>query len=187
LDPALADAPFTLGVVVWQTGRAEEAATLFRQAIARRPESAEAHYMLGTVLKQLGRANEAVEEFRAAIKSDGEMAEAYLSLAQMLQQQGDVAGANRARADADRLNQRKADTQASAFALSVGQQKIDAGDLAGGVAQFREAIRLAADNARAHYALALALEKSGARDEARRHFAEAQRLAPYLRRPGNPR
>jgi Flp pilus assembly protein TadD len=111
------------------------------------------------------------------------MAEAHLSLAQALQQRGDVDGARVARAEADRLNQRKADAQASAFALSAGQQKLKAGDHSAAIAQFREAIRLAHDNAQAHFALALALEQAGAATEARRHFEEAKRLAPYLRRP----
>jgi Flp pilus assembly protein TadD len=55
--------------------------------------------------------------------------------------------------------------------------------VAGAIEQFREAIRLAPDNPRAHYQLALALRRSGAAQEARRHFAEAHRLAPYLTPP----
>jgi len=45
-------------------------------------------------------------------------------------------------------------------------------------------VRLAPENAQAHFHLALALRKQGARAEARRHFHEAQRLAPYLEPPG---
>jgi Flp pilus assembly protein TadD len=111
------------------------------------------------------------------------LAEAHQTLAQMLAADGDAAGARAAQAAADRLNQRTSDAQASAFALSVGRQKLKGGDRAAAIAQFREALRLAADNAQAHYALALALEASGAVSEARRHFAEAARLSPALRRP----
>jgi Flp pilus assembly protein TadD len=60
--------------------------------------------------------------------------------------------------------------------VSAGQQRIKAGDSAGAIAKFRDAIRLASDNAEAHYALAAALEQSGAVAEARRHLAEARKL-----------
>jgi protein O-GlcNAc transferase len=176
LDPNLPDAPYTLGVVVWQTGRAEQAVALFRDAIARRPKSAEPHYMLGTVLRQTGKVDDAIAEFRAAIAANDELPEAHLSLSQALLQKGDVEGARTARVEADRLNKRKADAQASAFAVGAGQQRIKAGDRAGAIAKFREAIQLASDNAEAHYALAAALEQSGARAEARRHLAEARKL-----------
>ena len=56
LDPQsqLPEAPYTLGVTLWQIGRAEDAATAFRAALAARTDYAEAHYMLGTVLRQQG-------------------------------------------------------------------------------------------------------------------------------------
>ena len=54
LDPTLPDPPFTLGVVLWQTGRADEALQQFRAALARKPDDADALYMIGTVLKQQG-------------------------------------------------------------------------------------------------------------------------------------
>jgi Flp pilus assembly protein TadD len=81
------------------------------------------------------------------------------------------------------LSRRKADAQASTFAFSTGQERLKQGDRDGAIAQFREAIRLDAANARAHLALALALEERGERAAARRHFEAAHRLAPYLVRP----
>ena len=54
-----------LGVVLWQTRRAPEAADAFRAALARRPAYADAHYMLGTVLRQIGKVDEALTEFQA--------------------------------------------------------------------------------------------------------------------------
>ena len=58
--------------------------------------------------------------------------------------------------------------------------------MAGAIEKFREAIRLAPENARAHYQLGLALERTGARAEAQAHFAEAERLAPYLTTAAKP-
>jgi alpha,alpha-trehalase len=183
LDPTLADALFTLGVVTWQTGRAEEGAKYFREAIARRPAYGEAHYMLGTVLRQLGRTAEALAELRESIKHRPDAAEAHLSIGQVLLQQGARDGAAAAFAEADRLNRKKADGQASTFAVSIGVERLKSGDVTGAVAQFREAVRLAPDNAQAHYQLALALRRLGRTTEARRHFEQARRLAPYLQPP----
>jgi protein O-GlcNAc transferase len=56
-------------------------------------------------------------------------------------------------------------------------------DAAGALDRFREAVRLDPENAQAHFQLALALAARGARDEARAHFQQAHRLAPYLHAP----
>ena len=138
--------------------------------------------MLGTVLKQQGKVDDALAEFRLAIEKR-DSAEPHLNIGQILQQRGDRDGAAAAFADAQRLNKRKADAQAAAFAASAGRSKLGHGNLAGAVASFREAVRLAPEDAQARYQLALALRKSGARTEARREMAEARRLAPYLQDP----
>ena len=126
LDSTLPEPPFTLGVVLWQTGRADEAVTLESAKRSRKADYAEAHYMLGVLLKQLGNMNEAIGQFRTAVKYQPQMAEAHLSLAQALQQKGDPAGARAARDEADTLDRRKADAQASTFAVSVGLEKLKA-------------------------------------------------------------
>jgi Flp pilus assembly protein TadD len=139
--------------------------------------------MLGTVLRQQGLTEEALAEFRATIKYNPTSAEAHLSVGQMLRQSGDRAGAAAAFEEAERLNKRKADAQASTFAVGVGLEKLKAGDLPGAIERFREAVRLAPENPQAHYQLGLALHRTGERAEAQTHFAEARRLAPYLRPP----
>jgi tetratricopeptide (TPR) repeat protein len=187
LDPKLGDARFTLGVLLWQTGRTGDAERTFGEAISATPRSADAHYMLGTVLRQQGRRDEAIAEFRQAIQFDPDLAEAHHSLAQALQQQGDGPAARVAQAEADRLNRRKADAQASTFAVGVGQDMLKRGDRAGAIAQFREAVRLAGDNAAAHQALAQALQQAGAVQEAKRHFDEARKLSRRTRGPGTSR
>jgi tetratricopeptide (TPR) repeat protein len=183
LDPSLPEPPFTLGVVLWQTGRAGEALESFDDAIAQKADYPEAHYMRATVLKQQGRLDEAIAGFREAIRRQPASAEAYLSLGQALQQRRDPAAAA-SLAEAERLNRKKADAQAAAFAVSAGRGKMGKGDVAGAITSFREAVRLAPENAEAHFQLGLALRKQGARGEARRHFEEARRLAPYLEPPG---
>jgi Tfp pilus assembly protein PilF len=86
---------------------------------------------------------------------------------------------------AERLNQLKADEQSAAFALQRGVEKLGKGDVPGAIVDLEEAVRLGPKLPRAHYQLAIALRRQGAHGEARAHFAEARRLAPYLEIPGN--
>ena len=150
-----------------------------------KPDYAQAHYMLGTVLKQEGRLDEALQAFRRTLTYEPESAEAYLSIAEVLRQQKDAAGAERAAAEANRLNKRKADAQAAAFALSVGTGPAEAERprrrrraAVGGRAP-RPAQRRGAQP------VATALERTGDVAGARAHRAEARRLDP-ARPPGNP-
>ena len=56
-------------------------------------------------------------------------------------------------------------------------------NLAAAIAQFREAVSLAPDNAQAHYQLAIALRRRGALEQSRREFQIARRLSPLLKPP----
>jgi Flp pilus assembly protein TadD len=59
-------------------------------------------------------------------------------------------------------------------------QKLKEGDFEAAIVHLREAVRLDAGNAQAHYQLSVALRRHGAGDEAAAHLAEARRLAPDL-------
>jgi tetratricopeptide (TPR) repeat protein len=139
--------------------------------------------MLGTILRQQGHTQEALGEFRQTIQLQPRSAEAYLSLGQLLHRTGDEAGSTAALNQAERLNKLKANEQAAAFALNRGVEKLGTGDVDGAIGDLTEAVRLAPELPRAHYQLALALRQRGAHAKAREHFAEAQRLAPYLEIP----
>src|SRR5438094_6050784 len=67
LDPAQVDAHHLLGVVLFETGRTEEALASLEQALRLNPGFAEAHYNLGRALAELGRANGAITSYRKAI------------------------------------------------------------------------------------------------------------------------
>ena len=134
-----------------------------------------------------GRVAGRLAHFKQAITYRPQSAEAHRSLGQALGQTGTGQAAAAELAEADRLDRRTADAQASTFAVSVGVQKLKANDTAGAIAQFRDAIRLADDNPQAHYQLALALRRIGERAEAQTHFDEARRLAPYLTVPDDDR
>jgi len=143
--------------------------------------------VLGTVLRQLGQTDEALAELRATIRYQPTSAEAHLSLGQLLQQKQQASEAAAAFAEAQRLLRRKADAQAATFAVSVGLKRIKDNDTAGAIERFREAVRLSPDYPEAHYQLGLALLATGGKAEAHAEFAEAQRLAPYLKAPEAPR
>jgi Flp pilus assembly protein TadD len=170
-------------VVLWQTGRGDEAVALFTEALARRSQYAEAHYMLGTIFKQRGDLDAALAEFRQTIRLSPGSAEAHTSLGQVLNATHDPAGAASALAEAERLNKLKADTQASIFAVNAGVERLKHDDVAAALARFREAVRLAPDNAQAHYQLAIALRRTGALEQSRREFQMARRLSPFLKPP----
>jgi Flp pilus assembly protein TadD len=55
---------------------------------------------------------------------------------------------------------------------------MNAGDLEGAISQFRAAISDKPEYAAAHYALGLALQRTGDAEGAKREFAEASRLDP---------
>ena len=111
-------------------------------------------------------------------------AEAFLSLGQILRQQGDAAGSAAALAEADRLNKLKAADQAATFAVSAGRKKMDAVELPGAIAQFREAVRLSPEHAQAQYQLGLALRPLSREERQARHAGvHAHAQMPSRREP----
>ena len=135
------------------------------------------------IVNSQGAIGDAIVHFQRTVALQPTLAEAHLSLGQALQQEGRAEEARAALDQARALYQRKADAQASTFAVSVGNQKLKSGDVAAAIEQYREAIRLADDNPQAHYRLALALVRRGALAEAMREYEAARRLAPYLQPP----
>ena len=100
--------------------------TMFRKAIARGPRYAEAHYMLGTVLAAGRRSTtRRCRSSGEAIRLRPSSAEAHLSLGQTPAAAAAMrAGAAAAFDEADRLNRKKADVQASTFAVGVGRREL---------------------------------------------------------------
>jgi Flp pilus assembly protein TadD len=139
--------------------------------------------MLGTLLLRADRLDEAMAEFRQVIVYDPELPEAHRSIADILRRRDDEPGAASAMAEADRLIQRRADVQASLFALGTARSLLKKNDIAAAIEQLREAVRLDATNAEAHWELGRALDRTGDGSGARKHLAEARRLDPGLATP----
>ena len=93
------------------------------------------------------------------------------------------AGAAAAFDEARRLNQKKADVQASTFAVGVGRARAASGDVSGAIEQFERAVALAPENFEAHYELAKAFT---ARRPAGRGADAPARSAPSCPAPPVP-
>src|SRR5208283_2142010 len=92
-DPTSARAHNDLGVLLAESGHAEEAVAQFEKAAELKPDYAAARTGLGGALAKLGRLDEALVELRKAISLDARYAPAHYELGLILVQRGDAAGA----------------------------------------------------------------------------------------------
>ena len=178
-----AQAHYTLGIIYWHQGDLDRAATALRAAVAAEPGYADAHYTLGAVLKARRDWTGAATSLRRALTLRPEQSAAHYTLAQVLQQAGDKTGARTHFAEADRLQQRARLEQEASVWTSVGIRKLDDGDLAGALDQFRRATTVYEAYAPAHYQMGRTLERLGQHDAARAAFAKAAKLNPSLAPP----
>jgi predicted O-linked N-acetylglucosamine transferase (SPINDLY family) len=80
------DALNLLGIMAAQTRRPEEAADLFRRAVAARPTDAAAHSNYGNSLNDLKRFEEALDSYSRALKIKPDFAEAYFNRGNVLRE-----------------------------------------------------------------------------------------------------
>jgi tetratricopeptide (TPR) repeat protein len=88
-DAADGRALFNKGIILLDTGHAQEAQAAFEAALAAEPPVAEAHFHLGTILVGQGQVQEAIEHFEAYLASnpqDGPNKETALGLLEALKQ-----------------------------------------------------------------------------------------------------
>jgi tetratricopeptide (TPR) repeat protein len=174
------------GVIYWHQGDATRAAQSLLAAIDRDPGYAEAHYTLGSVLKSQRNWKGAAAALRRAIALRPDSASHY-TLAQVLVSEGDQAGSRQHFEEAERLR-RETELEREALTwTSVGIQKMQAGDPASAVDDFRRATTTFERYAPAHYQLGLALERLGRTEEARVAFSRARELNPSLVSPRDTR
>ena len=178
IDPTQPDAPYTMGVTLWQQGDNDAAAVELQNAIKAKPDYAEAYYTLGTVLKQQGKFPEAAAALREAIRLQPDFAGAHTTLAAVLRQSGDTEGAAHEAKLGNQLAKQKTDMQATLFATNSGKRLLRVGDLDGAISQFRAAINTSPNYAPAHYQLGIALLQQGKREEATMEFQKASELDP---------
>jgi cytochrome c-type biogenesis protein CcmH/NrfG len=93
LPPARAQMLYRLGVIAHEAGRADEAMTCYRDAIALEPRLAKAHLNLAALLVDRGDLTAATAIFREVIGLDPRDVLAWRGLAQTRQRMGDGPGA----------------------------------------------------------------------------------------------
>jgi len=141
-DPTSAPGFNSLGVLLLQTGRVEEAVAQFRKAAELKPDFAAARANLGTALAKLGRLDEALVQLRQALESDAAYAPAHYNLGLVLSRRGDAEGAIREWRSALELDPKCAEAHASlGDALSVQGRTAEA------LEHWRDAIQLQPNDA----------------------------------------
>ncbi len=178
-NPEHALARRSLGLVLRQKGDTAAAATELRRAATEMPDDPQGRYLLGAVLLRMGDSAGAVAELREAIRLNPSLTEARVTLAQALAKEGQKDAALQQQAEVHRLNAEKADFGRMLVLLDSSATLLARGDLAGAVAQGREAVALGPTVADAHFELGLALsEVDGSRVEAEAAFRQAIALDP---------
>ena len=197
----------SLGNVLKDQGKLDEAVDTYRKALAFKPDYAEAHYNLGTALQAQGRLDEAVQSYYKALSFKPGFAEAHSNLGNALRAQGKldeaVAGYRKAlsfRPDLAEghynlgialLAQGKADAAVASLHKALALKPNDAearndlgnalrtqGKLDAAVASYRNALALKPDFAEAHGNLGNALKEQGRVDEAVSAYEAQLRLDP---------
>jgi tetratricopeptide (TPR) repeat protein len=158
-----------------QQGRYDEAAALYRQALALAPNDAQIHNSLANALRSQGHFAAAIDSYRSAIALKPAFAEAANNLGVTLQQEGDLAEAIAAYRSAIHHNPGFAEAHDN-LGLALCQQ----GDVEAAIACHRRALELMPDIAETYNHLGVALRRIGARDEAIACYQQAIRLKPDL-------
>jgi hypothetical protein len=90
LNPSFAEAQTSLGNVLCDQGKHDEAAAAYRAAIRLKPDYADAHNNLGAALAGQGNLEEAAAEYREAIRLKPDYAKAHVNLGLALQAEGQL-------------------------------------------------------------------------------------------------
>jgi tetratricopeptide (TPR) repeat protein len=155
-DPEEATALYLLGVLAFETGRPDEAASLLQRVCELRPRNVEARFTLAGVRHWRGELAAAIEAYRGVLARAPDHAGALIGLANALGELGDRAGALEAGRAAASAVPDDPDAQAAfASALAASGQTLAA------ISAWREAVRLDPERLAAHVSLALALIEAG--------------------------
>ncbi len=162
------------GVCTWRrTYVYQNMETLWRDTVARNPDSYMAHNNLGIVFAQAGNEREAVGQFEEAMRLKPDDTQAYVNLGNVLLREGQAQEAVGYYEQALRL--------APNFALAhkdLGLALERRGKAREAIEQFEEALRLKPDDAEANNYLGHALNKMGRVTEAVSHYEQALQIDP---------
>jgi len=166
-------AHISLGQILRQQGRLDEAVAHFTEAVRIKPGSPEAHRNLRLALSDQGKLDEALASLSEEVRLNPGSADSQAELGFALSRVGKTEEAIPHYLEALRLNPDSAEVHnALGYALAGGGKTVES------IQHFREAMRLKPDFAEAHFNLGLSLRSQGQAVEAATQFSEAVRLRP---------
>ena len=162
-----------LGLLLVQSGHAEEALGQFEEVLREQPDSIGALNAKALALSQLGRHNEELQTLTGALKMKPHAADTRMNLASALESAGrrDEAREQFRLAVQDKL--KTPDLLVRAGKICMLQGWVDQG-----ITNFSRALMLNPTDANVHWYLGGALDTKGATAEAEHQFSEAVRLDP---------
>ncbi len=162
-----------VGLLAWQHARMfRDNETLWRDTLAKNPNSWLAHCNFGVVLSGQRKLEEAIQHYQRALQLEPEFTEARYSLAHELAAQGKSDEAIFQYEQALRLQPNYAEAHNN-LAIELAMK----GDLNQAIPHWERAVQLKPRYTEAEYNLGLGLAKQGRTAEATRHFEQALRLA----------
>jgi len=171
-QPDYPDAWLTLGMILEQEGKPEQAIAVYERAVAIRPHHPAA-LNLGAALQKAGRGDEARGIYEAALRGDPENRALRNNLAAVLMDAKEPAAAEKLLVGLLVENPRDAQTRLNLGILySRASRPKDAEE------QYRAAIAIEPKNAKAHYHLAGALQAMGRGAEAAEEFRRCIEAEP---------
>jgi Flp pilus assembly protein TadD len=175
LDVDTYHAHISLGTVLRDQGRFDEASAHFSEAMHLEPDSAEPRHEMGLLLARQGKFDDAIASLFEAVRLKPDFPEAQRDLGLMLSRQRRAGEAIDHLSIAVRLKPDSAELN-----YELGLALADQGKVDEAIAHFSEAVRLKPDLAEAQNSLGSILARQGKADEAIAHMSEAVRLKPDL-------
>jgi protein O-mannosyl-transferase len=163
-----------LGAATWSRASVYAGSeTLWRDTVAKNPNSWVAHFNLGNALLHAGRLEDAIRQYEQAVQIDPHHQEVHNNLAFALLQAGRVNDAIAQLEQAVRISPDSADGH-----YNLGNAYLRAGRVQDATGQYEQAVRLNPNYVQAHVNLGFALAQRGRFDEAVEHWEAALRLDP---------
>lgn len=166
----------TLATLTWNQARAyRDLETLWRDTLAKNPDSWLAHDNLGILLQQSGRLEEAIGHFRDALRIEPRHHEGYNNLGSAMRARGDLD-------EALRQLRRSLEVEPDYIPAhnNLGLTHHDRGEYDDATRSFENALRIDPSFTAAHTNLGITLAAQGRLEEAALHHRAALRLDPDL-------
>ena len=163
----------SLGFVLAEKGKDEEASAHYTEALRFKPNYAEAHNNLGVVLGRQGNIREAIAHYTDALRFKPNFADAHYNLGFTLGREGNIKEAIAHYREALRIKPDYADAH-----NNLGVALVRQGNFKEAIAHFTEALRIKPDYTEVYCNLGNALSEQGRIEEAITHYTKALQIKP---------